>query len=529
MAKHAPIPVVDMALSGLVFLIGMGVYVRTLAPGLLLGDSGEFQVLSSTLGIAHNTGYPIYLLIGKLLTWLPFQTVAYKVNLLSALAGALTLVEVFLISKLLTGNRLLSLVGPMLLGVNALFWWQTVIAEVYTPAAAFVGGVLLLMVLWGKTSHKGYLLAAGVVGGLSLGIHTLVALISPAVVLYLLVKKADRQAWTAALTGGLAGLLIFTASFFVLDAYNNPTGMPANFRVHASAYGLQPEDFNSPFTRIGFIFFSRQWRGQMFSGTSEDVHANFQLYLDRTTSTFGPIFSFFALIGAIGLLSRKVEGKLRWPEGLLLLGSWLGMGYFLLNYRVGDLEVFFIPLYVVVAIWINEGLASLAEGIETFIHAFHVRKQTSALIGTLVVLGMCLWVGWGLKDPVVKSIQQGRISFLDESRIYYPYPVMDPGYAYREAKKMAGLVEDNAILFIDWDMLYPVCYVTHVEKHRDGIACYEPLPFGTNGRFDDSAIEFVRQNKDTRPIYFSTIPENIQGLFQFKQVDFSYKLYKLVK
>ena len=266
--------------------------------------------------------------------------------------------EVYLISKLLTGKRLLSLVAPLLLGVNALFWWQAVIAEVYTPAAAFTGGVLLLVILWGKTSHKAYLFAAGVVGGLSLGIHTLVALLSPAILLYMLFKKANRQAWIAALTGGLVGVLIFTVSFFALDAHNDPTGMPANFRVHASAYGLQPEDFDSPLTRIGFIFFSRQWQGQMFSGTADDVSANFQTYLDRTMSTFGVVFFFIALIGAIGLLSRKVDGQTRWPEGLLLFGSWLGMVFFLLNYRVGDLEVFFIPLFVIVAIWVNEGLAS---------------------------------------------------------------------------------------------------------------------------------------------------------------------------
>jgi hypothetical protein len=468
-------------------------------------------------------------LIGKLLSWLPFQSVAYKVNLLSALAGALALSEVYLISKLLTGKRLLSLVGPFLLGVNALFWWQAVIAEVYTPGAAFTGGVLLLVILWGKTSQKAYLFAAGVVGGLSLGIHTLVALISPAVLLYLLFKKANRQAWIAVLAGALVGLLIFTASFFALDAHNDPTGMPANFRVHASAYGLQPKDFDSPLTRIGFIFFSRQWQGQVFSGTGDDVNANFQTYLDRTLSTFLGFFSFIALIGTVGLFSRKVEGQARWPEGLLLFGSWLGMGFFLLNYRVGDLEVFFIPLYVIVVIWVNDGLASLAEGIESFLRAFHVRKRTSAVLGNLIMLGLCIWTALAFKEPVWKSIQQGRISFLDESRIYYPYPVMDPGYPYREAKKIADMVEDNAILFVDWDLLYPVCYVAHVEEHRNGIACYEPLPFGTNGQFDPSAIEFVRQNKDTRPIYFSTIPDNIKGLFQFKQVDFSYKLYKLLK
>jgi len=517
----------DLAFAGVVFLLGMGLYVRTLAPGLLLGDSGEFQALSSTLGIAHNTGYPIYLLLGKLLSWLPFQTVAYKVNLLSALAGAVTLSEVYMIGRLLTGKRLLSLVGPLILGVNAIFWWQAVIAEVYTPGAAFAGGVLLLVILWGKTSQPGYLFAAGLVGGLSLGIHTLVALAAPAVLLYLFLYKANRKAWAAALAGGLAGLLIFAVSFFALDAHNDPTGMPANFRVHASAYGLQPEDFDSPLTRIGFIFFSRQWRGQMFSGTPADVSYNIQTYLDRAVGNFGMLFCFTALIGAIGLLTRKVEKEIRWREGLLLLGSWLGMVYFLANYRVGDLEVFFIPTFVIVAVLMGEGLASLADALAEFFRAFHVNKQVCTALGSLLVLGLCIWAAGPFREAVQKSIQQGRITFLDESRIYYPYPVMDPDYPYREAQKIASKVEDNAILFINWDLLYPVCYVAHVEQNRTGIACYEPMPFGTNGQITTSAIKFIRQNIDQRPIYFSLIPDDLKGLYKFQQVGFTYPLYKL--
>lgn len=519
----------DLLLAGFVFLAGLGMYVRTLAPGLLLGDSGEFQVLASTLGIAHNTGYPIYLLIGKLLTWLPFQTVAYKVNLLSALAGAATLAEVYLLGRLLTGRRLLSLAGPLILGINAIFWWQAVIAEVYTPGAAFTGGVLLLVVLWGKTSQIRYLFAAGIVGGLSLGVHTLVALAAPAVLLYLVLRKADRKAWLATLAGGLAGLLIFLISFFALDIRNDPTGMPVNFRVHASAYGLQPEDFDSPLTRFSFIFFSRQWRGQMFSGTADDVDRNIETYQNRFLDTFNIAFFFIALIGLVGLLTRPVEKAPRYREGLLLIAGWLGMLYFLMNYRVGDLEVFFIPTYVFVAVWITEGVAALADGAQSFLRAFHLNKKVCLAFSTLVVLLVYAWAVSPFWDEVKNSVQQGHITFLDESRRYYPYPVNDPDYPYREAKKVADKVEDNAIVFMDWSLTYPVCYVTRVEQQRKGIACYEPMPFGTNGRMASSALQFIRQNIDQRPIYFSFIPEDMKGLYKFKRVLVSTPLYKLEK
>ena len=143
------------------------------------------------------------------------------------------------------------------------------------------------------------------------------------------------------------------------------------------------------------------------------------------------------------------------------------------------------------------------------------------------MLGLCIWAAWPFREAVQKSIQQGRLTFLDESHIYYPYPVMDPDYPYREAKKIAGKVEDNAILFIDWSLLYSVCYVAQVEQNRTGIACYEPMPFGTNGRIATSAIKFIRQNIDQRPVYFSLIPDDLKGLYKFKQVGFTYPLYKL--
>src|SRR5690242_19744659 len=89
----------DIGISIALFCCTFALYVRTLAPSLLLGDSAEFQILSSTLGIAHPPGYPIYLLIGKLFTWLPVGSVAYRVNLLSASAAAIAVALLYLVAR----------------------------------------------------------------------------------------------------------------------------------------------------------------------------------------------------------------------------------------------------------------------------------------------------------------------------------------------------------------------------------------------------------------------------------------------
>ena len=71
-------------------LAALGLYVRTLAPSVatLFDDSLEFQLVPVLLAIPHPTGYPLYALLGRLATLVPFGDAAYRVNLLSAVAAA---------------------------------------------------------------------------------------------------------------------------------------------------------------------------------------------------------------------------------------------------------------------------------------------------------------------------------------------------------------------------------------------------------------------------------------------------------
>ena len=112
----------DWAIAGAILALWLAIYIRTLAPSLLLGDSAEFQTLSATLGMTHPTGYPVYLLAGKLFTLLPVGAIPARVSLLSAVCGALALGLLYLLVIVLTGRRLAALPGPLLLGGVGVFW-----------------------------------------------------------------------------------------------------------------------------------------------------------------------------------------------------------------------------------------------------------------------------------------------------------------------------------------------------------------------------------------------------------------------
>ena len=65
---------IKRTLLWLSFLIPLGIYMFTLAPGIFWEDSAAFQAAAYELGIVHNPSFPSYVLLAHLFTLLPFGT-----------------------------------------------------------------------------------------------------------------------------------------------------------------------------------------------------------------------------------------------------------------------------------------------------------------------------------------------------------------------------------------------------------------------------------------------------------------------
>ena len=85
-----------IGLAVLAFLIPATVYLITLNPTVPFWDAGEFIAVSYILGIPHPPGTPLYVLLGRVATLIPWATVAQRVNGLSALASALAVLLTYL-------------------------------------------------------------------------------------------------------------------------------------------------------------------------------------------------------------------------------------------------------------------------------------------------------------------------------------------------------------------------------------------------------------------------------------------------
>ena len=77
-------------IPGFLVISLFGVYLSTICPTVYLGDSGELTTAAYCLGIPHNSGYPLYTLLGNLFCFLPLGNIAFRVNLMSTVFAVLT-------------------------------------------------------------------------------------------------------------------------------------------------------------------------------------------------------------------------------------------------------------------------------------------------------------------------------------------------------------------------------------------------------------------------------------------------------
>ena len=127
-----------------VFLAAAVVYLITLAPTVPFWDSGEFIAVSYILGVPHPPGTPFYVLLGRIATLIPWATVAQRVNAVSAIASAFTVMFTYLcglkIIRLAQGAerratddwiaQVGAVTGALMFAFSDAFWEHSIEAEV---------------------------------------------------------------------------------------------------------------------------------------------------------------------------------------------------------------------------------------------------------------------------------------------------------------------------------------------------------------------------------------------------------------
>lgn len=183
----------DAVAAVLTSALVLAVYLGTMYPGLHdVGDAAKFSFVGKVLGTPHSPGYPLYVMVSHLFSYVPWGTLAYRMNALSAVLGAVAVGLTYLTVRSMGGGRAVSAAAALGLGFGAHFWSRAIYAKGYTLNAALVAGGTLALLRWDRTRRMRDLYVAAGIFALSLGNHLIVIALVPALVLFPLLT-APRQ------------------------------------------------------------------------------------------------------------------------------------------------------------------------------------------------------------------------------------------------------------------------------------------------------------------------------------------------
>jgi hypothetical protein len=513
-----PISRLDILFAIIIGTLSLALYIRTLAPSVLYGDISEFQTLSYTLGMTHASGYPTQIIFGKLFTFLPFGDIAYRVNLMSAFFGALAVANVYLIVRLMGGWRTAGFVASSAMMTSAFFWRRTIIAESYGPAAGMLSLVWLSVLLWRRTDKRKWLFLAGLAGGLSLGIHSTVIMTGASVLVYMLLTAHRRSAWIGAAAGAILGLALTFVFFFYLD-YNDPPSSIYNttYRTNLVERGLTPEEFDSPTDRFLAIFPAGSFWTYYFSATPEEINRRILEYVNSF-----PRWQFAGIVlGIVALIAIPKKGAWRWREGLYPLIAFALIWIFAISVEFSVYQEFYVPVAVIVHVWLGMGVSTLLDGTEGLLKRWQAKgpERIGILVSILGLVLVALSI-WNARTDLRLAITEGTTTFIQEEKIY----PRDPKRATKEAHRILSQVENNAILFANWDRLYSYVYTAHILEGRTGIALHEVL---TPPQPGTTTMAYIDANIETRPIYFTLEVPGLETYYNIEQIE--PQLYRITK
>jgi tetratricopeptide (TPR) repeat protein len=176
--------------------LGLGVFVLYVIGAcrtIYVGDSGELVAAVYTLGIPHPSGYPLYVLLGKLWTLLvPVGSIAFRMSLFSAACAAVSVALLHRLARRLGLTPSAAATGALLFAVAPSFWGEANIQRVYALNAVFVLLAASAAVEWHASRRDRDLVLAALFCGLGATNHTFMALMAAAIGVFALVTAPRR-------------------------------------------------------------------------------------------------------------------------------------------------------------------------------------------------------------------------------------------------------------------------------------------------------------------------------------------------
>jgi hypothetical protein len=438
-----------------VLIIAGGLYVATCAPGPLWQDSGMYQYriwhndIEGKLGLALS--HPLYHLIGIGVKKIPYGEFTHRINLISAVAAAFTIANLFLLIRIWLGKSLPALLTAASLALSHTFWRHAVIAETYTLYTALFSIELLMLLQYFKKREMSYLYLLGLFNGLAIANHMFAVIACVSYLVYFIILLKRKHLHPRDFKIIVLMWIIGAAPYGYLFVKNIIEG-------------------SSFWATMGSAFFGDKWLGNVLNiGLSGRlIKENFLLMVYNCPSP--NILLFF--VGIYGL--TKVPRGFGYAKVLLAML----ILYFIFAYRytVPDRYAFFIPFYFLAAILVGVGFDLII-----------TKFKYKVICWTVFLLAMMPIPIYLIAPHIAQEFEfnlstRGDIPYRND----YTWFLQPWKFGYNGTEKFAEEVfsklSPGAVVYADNTMVYPLLHTQQVKEKRPDIiiiseyACSKGIP-----------------------------------------------------
>lgn len=469
----------DHWLYGLLGLAALALYLWTMPPTVLDGDSGEYQHMAYYLGVPHSTGYPLYILLAKLFTFLPIGDVAYRVSLFSGVAAALVAPLMYALAFRLIRRRLPAFLSALALVVTPSLWGAATQAEVYALHLLLSVLAIFFAVRWHQDNQPRDFYALALTCGFGLTHHRVFAFLAPALLLMLWFQRA-RVNRVMILRATLLVLLPLALYAYIpiragqLIAQQSPANWDLYTREDAMVKGTVSAYYNH--TPYGFFNLVTGFDNRNKLGFKSPLDEADRLHLATTL-----LLDQFTLVGvALAIVGAWQSFKRNHREFFFLLVVAASVGFIAIYLRGMSTVYYFSITYAVLALWFGFGADALIR-FAPRVPIKHFARTTALALFSIPLAVLVLH-----------------------------FPELDQSQYYLARDNAQAVLRDdlapNAVVIAPWEVSEPLRYYQFVENQRLDLLIVNISPIWP--QFEKL---MKRARELNRPFYFVEFNPELRG------------------
>lgn len=492
------------------------IYLFTAAPFMLWLDAPRFVSAIVTLGIA-NPPEPLYIMLVKFFTYIPFGSYIFRIQIFSALTAALVLIVIYKLMIVFTKEllkplkeaklvHLTGLFSMLMLAFSYQFWSQAQNVENFILVTLIAVSVLYLLIT-ADTKKKFFInfcLIAGVLG-LATGTNPVIASIIPTILWGMWHKRkfwsiSGFAVWIAVGVIGIIGVHLYIP----IRASANP------FLNYWRATTL--ENVIAVSTGSGLnVFVPELGRINGFTGSPEIFFKSTWHFIELFFIKFTPLLIPFIIAGGYFLWKKNQYYFIFW--GLIIFTNW----FFSSLYFSGNQESWFLMSDIAWVIWGGLGFYYLvSEGLEVILGKFKLFKTLKSLnkyknyLFVAVCIPFFIWLPflwrreWVVTEDYIKNLyrpigEEKAIMFgssdLYDSISFYVHDI--PGTSVYKPSVIP--ITDNLLYILSW-------YRENLKSTTDlKIPDDKGLKYDSALEYSQFVMDFFEKNMDKYKIYI-TVP-----------------------